>query len=686
MKPALAAALLLGAILFVITALRIDVSAARFFRRDAVVRDAFPAAERPNIRYLDPSPHTIWIPAEAFLWDSLHAGKLPLWERRQGGGYSPVIAFYEGVFHPVRWLACLFPRELMPTIVIAISLFAAAAGTALFLLPSGWPAAIAGGLLFAFSAPLISTVHFSGSLLPLAHLPWILWFYRRAADTPSARRFAALALAIALLLLSGHPLIEFTVALGAAIYALADWNRRALLLPAAGVAGLLLVSFALLPPLLAAPDSWTYKTTTGKGLAFHAYSGAQWLSVMKGVLVDEFPANGCCIDGESFFDHVGEFRIALLIAAVVAGTARRSLVLTAVCALLALPGPWMKPFEFVPPISYIKPWYFSGIAGFWLSVAAAAGGAYVWRKSRIVAIAILAGVFILDGRRALDVLQPRRWKPVVAGDAVAHLRGARVTGLPGEVHLPNASRITGIDDARLVAPFFPMRMHLWWLLVDRGVMQRSYPTMRATDRLTSPLVGDFNIAYVLEDRLPPLNTFYSSGDERLRDRALSPNVAPPQFPVVAAQPSLLVFGVRGAKPRAHFLENGVRADDIAAAFRLLSNDSALSVVESANDLPLNGRGSVRVTYPDDAHVQLDTTSDSGGVVVLHDTWADGWRAEVDGKDAAVLPVNILSRGVVVPRGAHRVTMSYMPPGLAAGALMSLVTAAALLLLIVRGRR
>jgi uncharacterized membrane protein YfhO len=58
--------------------------------------------------------------------------------------------------------------------------------------------------------------------------------------------------------------------------------------------------------------------------------------------------------------------------------------------------------------------------------------------------------------------------------------------------------------------------------------------------------------------------------------------------------------------------------------------------------------------------------------VLHDAFARGWRAAVDNRDVPVLPVNILSRGVVVPPGRHRIELTYVPPGLIAGATISAI--------------
>ena len=72
------------------------------------------------------------------------------------------------------------------------------------------------------------------------------------------------------------------------------------------------------------------------------------------------------------------------------------------------------------------------------------------------------------------------------------------------------------------------------------------------------------------------------------------------------------------------------------------------------------------------------SSRSGGLVVLHDAYDRGWRALLDGRPVEILPVNLISRGVQVGPGRHRVEMAYEPPGFRLGAGISAVVALSLL--------
>jgi hypothetical protein len=61
-----------------------------------------------------------------------------------------------------------------------------------------------------------------------------------------------------------------------------------------------------------------------------------------------------------------------------------------------------------------------------------------------------------------------------------------------------------------------------------------------------------------------------------------------------------------------------------------------------------------------------------GLLYMADAYAEGWSAKVNGSAAPILPANYGFRAVAVPAGDTRVELSYLPPGLTTGALVSLV--------------
>jgi hypothetical protein len=86
-------------------------------------------------------------------------------------------------------------------------------------------------------------------------------------------------------------------------------------------------------------------------------------------------------------------------------------------------------------------------------------------------------------------------------------------------------------------------------------------------------------------------------------------------------------------------------------------------------------GTATITEYAAEQVSVETQSAAPALLVLSDAFYPGWTATVDGAPAAILPANVLFRGVYVPAGAHTVTFDYEPTGwrlglvLAAGGLL-----------------
>jgi hypothetical protein len=77
---------------------------------------------------------------------------------------------------------------------------------------------------------------------------------------------------------------------------------------------------------------------------------------------------------------------------------------------------------------------------------------------------------------------------------------------------------------------------------------------------------------------------------------------------------------------------------------------------------------------------------SPGVVVLADAWFPGWSVDVDGTEADVLRTWGFLRGVVVPKGEHRVTWRYDPWTFRLGAGLSSVAWLSFAWVLLRRRR
>ena len=77
------------------------------------------------------------------------------------------------------------------------------------------------------------------------------------------------------------------------------------------------------------------------------------------------------------------------------------------------------------------------------------------------------------------------------------------------------------------------------------------------------------------------------------------------------------------------------------------------------------------------------------LLIVADTYFPGWKATVDGKPAEILEVDGALRGIVVEKGAHRISMRYRPTSVIAGAAITgigLLATLALFIMTWRGRQ
>ena len=84
---------------------------------------------------------------------------------------------------------------------------------------------------------------------------------------------------------------------------------------------------------------------------------------------------------------------------------------------------------------------------------------------------------------------------------------------------------------------------------------------------------------------------------------------------------------------------------------------------------------------------IDAQVDSDTLVVVNQAYAPGWRATIDGDPAPVVRVNAVQMGVYPTRvGKVEIRLTFHPPGLRAGIVLTLVGLALCLPLLARTRR
>lgn len=102
-------------------------------------------------------------------------------------------------------------------------------------------------------------------------------------------------------------------------------------------------------------------------------------------------------------------------------------------------------------------------------------------------------------------------------------------------------------------------------------------------------------------------------------------------------------------------------------------------------------GTIKITSYDLNRVELHTSNDAAGFLLLADTYYPGWRARLDGEPTPVYQADYLFRAIYLPPGDHLVEFSFLPPDFVAGAVISGATLIACLVGLVifwqkRGKR
>lgn len=135
---------------------------------------------------------------------------------------------------------------------------------------------------------------------------------------------------------------------------------------------------------------------------------------------------------------------------------------------------------------------------------------------------------------------------------------------------------------------------------------------------------------------------------------------PPPF--VSVVPAWDVVGGPG-EAFALVIDPAFRTDELA----VLEDDPGLG--EGASD-PAPGTATVRSDPDDPNELLIEADASAPSIVVIRNSYDDGWEATVDGEPTPVLPVDGFLQGVPVDPGAHEIRLVYRDAAVAAGLWLS----------------
>lgn len=159
----------------------------------------------------------------------------------------------------------------------------------------------------------------------------------------------------------------------------------------------------------------------------------------------------------------------------------------------------------------------------------------------------------------------------------------------------------------------------------------------------------------------------------------------PELEVAFSGPVAVLYRNPDAQERAFVVHDVVAVDSTAAALQQMRDprlDLRRTVVLETDDPPATAppatAASTRILELSAARLRFEVDTPTPGVLVVSDTYYPGWRAEVDGESAEVVPADVALRGVAVPAGTSTVELVFRPTSVLIGAAVSSLTLLALL--------
>lgn len=308
-----------------------------------------------------------------------------------------------------------------------------------------------------------------------------------------------------------------------------------------------------------------------------------------------------------------------------------------------------------------------GYIGFWLllgllSLGTAAafiaggllGGSRQWAGAGLVTLALVeAAIFAgpYNPREPLDAVPPP--SPSIAW-LQAHAHGRPVAAL-GTMLIPETASLYGLSDVRSYDVLNDPRQRIFWSAADPGYGDSNL--IMNFDRPGVDWLAAAGVAYVMMpsgQSLPGTTAVYD------------------QFGVAIAE-------VPNPRPFVYTATDVATAGDPRQAAAMLSQ-APLGPVVVEGCCAAVGSAQAEVTMFAPGEVNLTVNADSPATIVVRQSFSPGWRAEIDGKPADILPADVLYQAIVIPAGRHQVTLRYSPDSVPVGAALTAFGALAIIVL------
>jgi len=248
---------------------------------------------------------------------------------------------------------------------------------------------------------------------------------------------------------------------------------------------------------------------------------------------------------------------------------------------------------------------------------------------------------------------------------------------------------------------------------DRPTAERRTLEAGGTDLLRPATGVFFGIRYALEndiDRMTPARSVAAVFEAarlpwgeakiaRLREagvavaRTAAPGPDPPGVTEVRRDGADRIVRIEATRPEFLFLPAPVlvRDEEEAAHARTMLRDPLRTGVIEMPDTPpgprSSGSGTVRVLSRSPRALSLEVSATApGAALLLGRTFHPGWKAVMDGAPVPIFPADGFLSALFVQEGTHRLELRFESALFRVGALFSALSAAAFLLLVLKGAR
>lgn len=663
---------------------------------------------------------SLYLPNAEWAGARMARGELPLWNPQQGVGAPFVGAIQTGVFYPPNALHALLAPQTAFVALAALHLVLACglAGALAERLGADAGGAALAGIAYAGSLQVVSSIWSPPVLYAAAWVPGLFLCTDAVLDRPGARSSAALAVCLALSLVTGWPYAVVIAGLGAALYGVARWAALARRSPRGALTAALALGLGVAGgAALAGPQllpAWELLARSCRALGSLVEPQAVfvegphdpqrfWRLVLRNGFSDGLPGPLALVLAPLALVSPRRARVALLLGVGAFGL------------LVSFPGhvplyAWLRETPLLADFRF--PYRYRILADLALAVASGVGASALaarlaprWPPAR--RLPWLALLLWLATATAMV------WRVVPPFVRQAPPARPLAEVLPGAPSLPTATlgRIYWTANARklrsptplaAVQDMEPLSLArlgrlLAYFEVGRPLTVTSRPpppgVRRRREAIPAPYYGRLSLSGPPEragllDLLSAVLIVSEDPPEWLERRYRRESPAGAR-PAVYRNPHALprVFRVGAALPEPASDARALArlADPRFEPRRLVLLDAPPPALR-ARGAPPPAEGEARIVDYRPEHVGIETEGERPAVVVLTDAHYPGWQARVDGEAAPLLRADFLFRGVAVPPGRHVIELDYRPASLRRGALLAAGAALAFGVALWRERR